>query len=1269
MNHLAQIDPIEKTTQNPAFFEAVFNQASNAMLVVDDARRIVNANAAAEQLLGYSTGELIDLACYNVFHSIEPDVEVTESWSSFMLQGRQSGTVELLRKDGSLVICHYNSTANFLPGYHLSVLTDVTQREKKHRESLEKSRQVEKVLDKISDSFFAVDTNWTVTYWNKATEQLLKKPRHEVLGKNLWEVYADAYDRFFHHYDKAMHEHKVVNFEEYYPPLNIWTEVVAYPSISGLAIYFRDITAKKQADCQLLQTEKNYSTLINASADRIWSVDADLKIISANETFKTDYLRHTGHSREEGDDILDPFFGEAQVNRWKSFYQKALGGERVKFEEKTQLRGAIGASYFEMTFDPIHDVQSGEVIGVACHSRDITEAKGAEILIKQQNKKLQESGRYVESILSEMKQIMNSSLDVICATDYNGVFLQVSAASIAVWGYSPAEVIGRNYMHFVHPDDIEKTKSIRMEMLAGKKITNFENRFIRKDGTTVPLIWSSSLDEKQNTVVSVAKDATSIKEAERLKAENEIKFTSLVENSNDIITIMDADFNYKYESPSAKRVMGFDASERIGKHASEFMHPEDAPFAVNAVKSLQLDGETISITYRLKVSTGEWHWFEASISKHLDNPAIKGYVLNKRDITQRKQTEWLLEEKNQALKERETSLSDLSRKLQKIMDSSADIICCFDKEGHFLQVNKASEKILGYTAEELIGRKYITFLADGERERTEIAAAARINGTPQHNFENIYLHKNGDHVPILWSASWDALEQVMYCVGKNVTALKNAEKKKIDTERKFSALIEKGSDIMNILDGQGNYLFISPNIERVFGYTIEDLVGASVFDLVHPDDVVVAKTAFADILQTEEEKNLIVRFKDKQGRWRLVEVVGRNLTNDPAVKGIVMNSRDVTDRKEKEEEVRTANERFEMVLNATNEVIYDWNLETNELFWNKNFGRVFGYDGVRSEKNLEFWRAHVHPEDMDRVINSFNDTLQLASPHKWQTEYRFVKANGEMANVLEQGHAIFNEDNKPVRFVGAIRDITENKKKESERESIITELTRINNDLKQFSFITSHNLRAPLSNILGILRIIDSSCLNEENKTLVEMIETSASQLNQTLDDLGKILVIRNNNKLEQTELQVSVVLNSVNKTFVQALNEIAAKMIIDLEVDNICFNATYLESIFINLISNSIKYRSPQRSLEIKVTTHRNECNDVVLTFSDNGSGFDYEKYQDRVGGLYQRFHSDVEGNGLGLFIVKSQIIALGGRLEIESRENEGTTFTITIRQSSHLS
>lgn len=240
------------------------------------------------------------------------------------------------------------------------------------------------------------------------------------------------------------------------------------------------------------------------------------------------------------------------------------------------------------------------------------------------------------------------------------------------------------------------------------------------------------------------------------------------------------------------------------------------------------------------------------------------------------------------------------------------------------------------------------------------------------------------------------------------------------------------------------------------------------------------------------------------------------------------------------------------------------------------------------------------------------------------------------------------------------KNISIRKNREQEREMLVRELTRNNSDLLQFSFITSHNLRAPLSNILGLVQLLDKDKMDVETARIADMIAHSAEKLSETINDLSEMLLIKNNAGTVRESVSIEEVFLKVRKSFLDAENEIDSHIVLDLKATRVNFNERYLESIFVNLISNAIKYRHPSRKLEINLRSFVIKA-EVIIEFIDNGSGIDMDRHGERLFGMYQRFHSSTEGQGLGLFIVKSQVESLGGTIQATSRVGFGTTFKLS--------
>jgi signal transduction histidine kinase len=260
---------------------------------------------------------------------------------------------------------------------------------------------------------------------------------------------------------------------------------------------------------------------------------------------------------------------------------------------------------------------------------------------------------------------------------------------------------------------------------------------------------------------------------------------------------------------------------------------------------------------------------------------------------------------------------------------------------------------------------------------------------------------------------------------------------------------------------------------------------------------------------------------------------------------------------------------------------------------------------------------------------------------------------------------IYDSENELSHWVSIQRDISEDKKLEVEKEQLIRELTQNNKDLQQFSYITSHNLRAPLSNLTGLLNLIDDIPIeNSELKEIINGFNKSTHLLNETINDLVKVIIIKDSPSIQKEDLLLRDIFENV---FIQLDFLISSqKPIIKIDFEkaaHLNINKAYLESILLNLMTNAIKYKSEKRKLIITVTSNK-VGDDLVLVFKDNGIGIDLDRNRDKVFGLYQRFHNLPDGKGLGLYLVKSQVEAMGGIINIESKVNAGTTFTLTFKK-----
>jgi PAS domain S-box-containing protein len=275
-------------------------------------------------------------------------------------------------------------------------------------------------------------------------------------------------------------------------------------------------------------------------------------------------------------------------------------------------------------------------------------------------------------------------------------------------------------------------------------------------------------------------------------------------------------------------------------------------------------------------------------------------------------------------------------------------------------------------------------------------------------------------------------------------------------------------------------------------------------------------------------------------------------------------------------------------------------------------------------------------------------------------ENRYVTKSGEIVWLSWTSMPIVDE-----KLVYAIaKNITHNKKLEEERNSLLTKFTKTNKDLKKLSYTSSHDLRAPVNNLLSIFSLLDVSKIDDpETLKFIEMLKSTSESLKLALNDYVDILTIKDNEIAQVEELDLNKSLNIVMRSISSLIQNSKVSIHVDFsELAKINFNKAYLESIFLNLITNSIKYTKPDCFPIISIYSRKINGTDQLI-FSDNGIGFDMDLVKDKVFGLHQKFHNHIDSRGIGLYLVNNHITSLGGKIEVESKVNEGTKFIISFK------
>jgi len=456
-------------------------------------------------------------------------------------------------------------------------------------------------------------------------------------------------------------------------------------------------------------------------------------------------------------------------------------------------------------------------------------------------------------------------------------------------------------------------------------------------------------------------------------------------------------------------------------------------------------------------------------------------------------------------------------------------------------------------------------------------------------------------------------------------------------------------------------------IQGVFGYKKEDVGNTSKwwFDRIHPEDSIKMSIKLYSFIEQKTEKwQDEYRFKCADGSYKYVFDRGF-LVKDEDGNAIRMigSIQDITKGKEEEQRLKL----LETVITQMKDSVIITEAEKSNraipkiVFVNPAFSEMTGFEAsevIGKSPTIFMGRRSVKNE-----ISKLSKALRKKEEFKFETLNH--KKGGDEYWVNFSMIPITNKEGDHSHWISIQRDISDEKNQEKEKEQLIRELTQNNKDLKQFSYITSHNLRAPLSNLTGLLNLMqDIPVESPELKEILNGFSTSTHLLNETINDLVKVVIIKDNPSIQKEQVLIKDVFENVfnQLTFLISLH----KPILKIELEKVTIlniNKAYLESILLNLFTNAIKYRSPKRTLRIFVSS-KDAGENIVLVFKDNGIGIDLERNKDKIFGLYQRFHNYPDSKGLGLYLVKSQVETMGGSISVESEVDKGTTFTITFKR-----
>lgn len=464
---------------------------------------------------------------------------------------------------------------------------------------------------------------------------------------------------------------------------------------------------------------------------------------------------------------------------------------------------------------------------------------------------------------------------------------------------------------------------------------------------------------------------------------------------------------------------------------------------------------------------------------------------------------------------------------------------------------------------------------------------------------------------------------------------------------------------------KGGEVESSDNFYRILGFELGSKVEfEDLLQIVLPEDRAIVIQANEAIFKEKYFPKHAYRIKTRDGVIKNIVSEGTLIKNEEGkIEDIVGTIKDVTQELE-------AELKFKDLLASTPDALLIANEAGEIQLVNKQAELFFGY----SEKELkEFIVVDLVAKGYKRKSVAYYEEFFRKPQNITLTDFDDLHLINKRGDRIPATVTLgpFKTNNEVLAII-TLKDITLQKQQEAalltantELQASTEKLKEQNRQLEDFTHITSHNLRSPVNNLNTLIKFYNEAEEQEERDLLFDKVSIVANHLNDTLNTLIECLMIKSDTNIERQQLDLNAVLQKTKEILAAEIKHTATEIHVDFKaISTVIYNEIYLESIFLNLISNAIKYRSPERKPKIKISTKWIQ-NKAYLYFEDNGLGIDLQKHGHKVFGLHKVFHKNSEARGIGLYMTKAQIEAMGGSITIESKVNQGTTFKIDLNLS----
>lgn len=583
----------------------------------------------------------------------------------------------------------------------------------------------------------------------------------------------------------------------------------------------------------------------------------------------------------------------------------------------------------------------------------------------------------------------------------HGTLLDANREARKALGYGREELRGMALREVLDPRDPGSDVSIGRE--ARREI---ELRFLRRDGGSLPV-------EVSLLPLSDGADLLGVVFRPDGIGGSQAPDEAAVGNGSDLITLCNADNTIRRVSPSVEHVLGYRPEEVEGKFLPDLVHPDD----LVALATGGTERGPNPVRYRHK--DGSWVYLESVATNLLDDPDVRGTVVDSRYVAGGMRTGEEIKGGPKAQYKDFPVPTYLWRE-----EAGGDFV--------LVDHNDAAYEFTRGHVVGLLGKRATEVAPDGSDLVERLSRCAQ--------------QRKSDRWETRWTleATGELKDLVMTCVfvppdlvmvhTEDVTERRRAEADLRESEERFRSLVRYVSDIVTIVDRDGTVLYESPAVERALGFRPEERVGEYAFDRVHPDDVGWVRRKLAGVSkEAGGRSSMWYRVRNRRGEWRHFEAVATNLLHDPRIRGIVLTTRDITERKQAQERLREAEERYRTLVETIPAVTYIQEPDeptSRTTYISPQYETMLGYSTEESLRNADHWVKILHPDDRERVLAEDRRTNETGEP--FSMEYRVLHKEGRVIWVRDEAVLIAGPEGRPPFWQGVMSDITDRKRMEED---------------------------------------------------------------------------------------------------------------------------------------------------------------------------------------------------------------------------------------------